>query len=69
MGLMRLLHMGKALVASTSLGRVIAVTPWLAALMGLRASQAARWSAGSRAAREATVESDGGSVFVLQGFH
>ena len=33
----------------------VAVTPWSAGLMGLRASQAARWSAGSRAAREATV--------------
>ena len=47
--------MGKALVASTSLGPVIAVTPWSAGLMGVRASQAARLSAGSRAVREATM--------------
>ena len=34
---------------------MIAVTPWSAVLIGVRASQAARWSADSRTAREATV--------------
>ena len=52
MGLIRFWKVGKALVASTRLGRVISVTRWSVALMGVRASQAARWSVGSKTARE-----------------
>ena len=68
MGLMRFWQMGKALVASASLGRVIEVTPWSAALMGVRTSQAARWSAGSRTAREATLKATVGVLLSSRGF-
>ena len=60
--------MGKALVVSTSLGLVIAVTPWSAALVGVRASQAARWFVGSRASREATVRATVRALLSSRGF-
>ena len=69
-GLDELLADGGALVASTSLGPVIVVTPWsaaFAAMIGARVSRATGWSAGMRAVVEAMVRVSGwqmGRAFV-----